>query len=474
MSKNAIPFRILSFAFALLICFAVLSNPLTADATAVAGAGTAIVDTAIVIGSIVTALGVGPGSDVSVFNTLVNNIISHLNLAKTFQIVTWVVSGCNKSYAPKWLVEAVRSYLFSSFTVQTQTTCSCVLPAGTSFINSSGNTIITDHDYYAFSQPGGGIYYLLYVVNDGTEVTCNGGRRQYSGTINGHYWVRYNMNPYNINDLQDKVEIPVYNERLGYSSDYDLIEAFFNGELEFSPQKTTIVSEGYTAGVIGNEDQSLDDAYPVWMSGAISVPGTIAGDDTVDDVVVVPVTVPGTYPEVTDITQDEAQTGDASVADTTETVGILQTVLSWLSSIWEAITSIPGLISDALTAALSALVTALEALLTKLFVPDVAVINECVADLRAQFPFFDSIMSTGQYLATSISSGDPPVIYAHLDAAEGSYTWGGTVAILDMSFYSRYKSTGDLILSSAMLCLFAWRTFKKLPGIISGSDSGDA
>ena len=218
----------------------------------------------------------------------------------------------------------------------------------------------------------------------------------------------------------------------------------------------------------------MEDAYPVWFSGAISVPGTIAGEDTEDDVVVVPVTVPGTYPEVTDITQDEAQTGDASVADTTETVGILQTVLSWLSSIWEAITSIPGLISDALTSALSALVTAIEALLTKLFVPDVAVINECVADLRAQFPFFDSIMSTGQYLATSISSGDPPVIYAHLDAAEGSYTWGGTVAILDMSFYSRYKSTGDLILSSAMLCLFAWRTFKKLPGIISGSDSGDA
>ena len=470
MSKNTIPFRILSFTFALLICFAVLSNPLTADATAVAGAGTAIVDTAIVIGSIVTALGVGPGSDVSVFNTLVKNIISHLNLAKSFQIVTWVVSGCNKSYAPKWLVEAVRSYLFSSYTVKTQTTCSCVLPAGYQFDTSSYGTITINNGVYAYRHSFFNLSPKTIIVSppgSSPSLTFGNGTKPSLFVVNCasvgqvYYYIFDFFLP----------GVPYVRDGC---YDYESICEFFCGKYEFSPQKTTIVSEGYTSGVIGNEDQSLDDAYPVWMSGAISVPGTIAGEDTEDDVVVVPVTVPGTYPEVTDITQDEAQTGDASVADTTETVGILQTVLSWLSSIWEAITSIPGLISDALTAALSALVTAIEALLTKLFVPDVAVINECVADLRAQFPFFDSIISTGEYLSTSISSGDPPVIYAHLDAAEGSFNWGGTVAILDMSFYSRYKSTGDLIISSAMLCFFAWRTFKKLPGIISGSDSGDA
>lgn len=464
MSKNIILFRILSFTFALLICFAVLSNPLTADATAVVGAGTAIVDTAIVIGSIVTALGVGPGSDVSVFNTLVNNIISHLNLAKTFQIVTWVVSGCNKSYAPKWLVEDVRSYIFSERVVTSNNVVntSILIPNGTQFSSEYG--ICTVHgDYWGFKS---GIYLIVIdPVNDNPTVTKPDGTCvNMMTTPKNKYGLNYHCQIAFVNGLN----VPSFSTG-GYL--YEDAAAFLNGLSEFSPQKTTIVSEGYTAGVIGNEDQSLDDAYPVWMSGAISVPGTIAGEDTEDDVVVVPVTVPGTYPEVTDITQDEAQTGDASVADTTETVGILQTVLSWLSSIWEAITSIPGLIADVLSAALESLVTALEALLTKLFVPDVAVINECVADLRSQFPFFDSIIATGQYLFSGISSGEPPVIYIHLENAEGLYTWGNTVAILDMSFYSRYKSAGDLIMSSALITLFAWRTLRRLPGILSGTSS---
>ena len=43
-----------------------------------------------------------------------------------------------------------------------------------------------------------------------------------------------------------------------------------------------------------------------------------------------------------------------------------------------------------------------------------------------------------------------------------------TIPFLDMRWYSRYKATGDLILSGFLWALFAWRMYLKLPGTISG------
>lgn len=155
----------------------------------------------------------------------------------------------------------------------------------------------------------------------------------------------------------------------------------------------------------------------------------------------------------------------------------LATIATWLVDVLGvAVESILGVLFDILAWALGlveALVAAFEALLIKIFVPDIASIQAAVADMRAQFPFFDSIIATGQYIVSGISSGEPPVIYIHLENAEGLYTWGNTVAVLDMSFYSRYKPAGDVIMSSALLTFFAWRTLKHLPSILSGvaSDS---
>ena len=164
------------------------------------------------------------------------------------------------------------------------------------------------------------------------------------------------------------------------------------------------------------------------------------------------------------------------IVDAIATVGAaVVSIWEWLTTTFGAlIDTIIGILSDILAWALGlveALVVALEALLVKIFVPDMAVIEDAVADLRAQFPFFDSIIITGQYLLNGITSGTPPVIYMHLEDAEGALNWGGTVAVLDMSFYSRYKAAGDLIMSSCLLTVFAWRTFKRLPGIISGAGS---
>lgn len=129
-------------------------------------------------------------------------------------------------------------------------------------------------------------------------------------------------------------------------------------------------------------------------------------------------------------------------------------ITSTLSDILEWIKSIPG-----------QLLSGLEAL----FVPDMAALADTVLEMRAEYPFFDAILATGQAIGNAISaSSGPPVVYVHLENDEGQFTYGGTVAVLDMSFYERYKSVGDVVISSFMLLAFAWRVFVKLPGIISG------
>lgn len=173
---------------------------------------------------------------------------------------------------------------------------------------------------------------------------------------------------------------------------------------------------------------------------------------------------------------------DAVIALPGLIVAAIEAVAATVTSIWEWLKDVLGLtlqqILEALTAIkawalglVDALIAALAALLTEIFGVDIAAVQAAVAELRAEFPFFDSIIATGEFLYNGISSGEPPVIYAHLQNAEGSYSWGGTVAVLDMSFYARYKSTGDAIISAALYAFFGWRTFVRLPGIISGAGS---
>lgn len=132
----------------------------------------------------------------------------------------------------------------------------------------------------------------------------------------------------------------------------------------------------------------------------------------------------------------------------------------FLEQLWEDIRNLPQTLTEYVV---EPIVQALK----ELFVPDVADITAAIDVMKLKFPFFDSIIGTWKSFQLRLS-GSPPVIYAHLQNAEGNYSWGGTVAVLDMSFYERYKSLGDAVLSAALWCFFGWRMFVKLPGIISG------
>lgn len=140
-------------------------------------------------------------------------------------------------------------------------------------------------------------------------------------------------------------------------------------------------------------------------------------------------------------------------------------VIEWLKSLGAALVDILEWIKSLP----SAIVDGISSVLTSIFVPTTDFITAKVESLRARFDWIDPFIVFAENISGELFSTEPPVIYIHLDDAEGSYNYGGTIPFLDMHWYARYKKQGDLILSGFLWALFAWRMYLKLPGIISGA-----
>lgn len=269
------------------------------------------------------------------------------------------------------------------------------------------------------------------------------------------------------------------------------------------------VSDGLVAGdVVAAPGSAVSDSYPDWGNSEISsddpdgnvnvpwwvlsVPASIAAADALTQTDVwqglgsfieeVPATLDSILSALSSFWGDVVSLGQDLYNGL---LNILELLRSWAAtavdffsrswvafkdaaiSFWGSITSTLSDILEWIKALPAAIAEAISALLSSLFVPDVAEITAAVDAMALKFPFFNSIIDTWRSFQVRLS-GSPPVIYAHLQNAEGNYSWGGTVAVLDMSFYERYKSLGDAVLSAALWCFFGWRIFVKLPGIISG------
>ncbi len=111
--------------------------------------------------------------------------------------------------------------------------------------------------------------------------------------------------------------------------------------------------------------------------------------------------------------------------------------------------------------------------LERLLVPDTDAINGKFNEILVKYGFVQSIIESGQALgnvftSSTLADPEPPVIYMDLGAAEGEYDFGGKVAVLDLSWYARYKPVVDQFLSALMWGFFLWRVYVRLPSIISG------
>ena len=130
-----------------------------------------------------------------------------------------------------------------------------------------------------------------------------------------------------------------------------------------------------------------------------------------------------------------------------------------IEKIYQGIIDLPGRIADAF-----------KALLEGLFAPDAALMQEIATTFTDKFPFLPVLNRVGNDLFGMTADSEPPVIWVHLEKAEGKYYYGEKQKILDMSFYQRYKADGDKLISGFLWLGFLWLLFKRASAIIQGAD----
>lgn len=106
-----------------------------------------------------------------------------------------------------------------------------------------------------------------------------------------------------------------------------------------------------------------------------------------------------------------------------------------------------------------------------LFVPDTEFITDKVDAIKEKFGFIENIKSAWNSISNIITSENEeiPKIEIDLSKAEGKYNYGGKVLALDLTWYSRFKPTVDLIIIAFSYISFTFLVFKRLPDIISGA-----
>lgn len=105
-----------------------------------------------------------------------------------------------------------------------------------------------------------------------------------------------------------------------------------------------------------------------------------------------------------------------------------------------------------------------------IFAPDPALMQEISEVFTDKFGFVPTLHHLGTDLLSIDATSTPPVVYIHLEDAEGSIYYGETVKALDMSWYARYKEDVDRIMSGFLWLGFLWLLFKRASAIIQGAE----
>lgn len=130
-----------------------------------------------------------------------------------------------------------------------------------------------------------------------------------------------------------------------------------------------------------------------------------------------------------------------------------------IEKIYQGIIDLPGRIADAF-----------KVLLESLFAPDAALMQEISTTFTDKFPFLSVLNRVGNDFFGMTADSAPPVIWIHLEDAEGKYTYGDKTKVLDMSFYQRYKADADKLISGFLWFGFLWLLFKRASAIIQGGE----
>ena len=149
-------------------------------------------------------------------------------------------------------------------------------------------------------------------------------------------------------------------------------------------------------------------------------------------------------------------------------VNAFTTLWEWLGSIVEAILSIPQAIIDGIA-------TVLRNVLTELFVPDTAELEEVIDEYLDEFSFAFMAYTIIEDIASILDGGgEPPEIYIHFeDSEDPRFQQLGTMKVLDFAWYENYKPYGDMIISAILWAFFLLRFIHGLPNILRGVPQGE-
>lgn len=483
---------------ALLLCLVLLvMAPVRAYATGLESVvGVAAVEALKVIVPVLVVLGVMVGIDQGVFENMGRSCaaaMTELGYVIDNKINIWIADG--KSYVPVDLLLAVQDWLYSSGIITSNFVGN--LNTSDTFKFNPLTTSFTQNKMYTLEE---GPAYLFGIYQSGSSsvsyqmiiawdyASCgrtlniydqSAGESSLFGSSGSKSSIYYRYTG-SISNYADYSHCPVwYNyASLGVSSLEDAVYAIVSGNA--TPDAYDIsTTQDITLGRVGGSGMTETEIETiVYINPAIrefTNPNHTDPDDPENKKIKhYPVSITDVIDHT--ITQDEAQTGETDIEPETETdpdgggssdsgsdtmTGTISQVQA--DTFWEKLAAV-------LKAPFERLGNMLLEGIQALFVPETDFLTAKVDAIRAEFTFADAIMTTGEFFRTGFADlgTEPPVIYIDLGATEGSYNIGGKVVFVDMSWYERYKPTGDAILASFLWIVFAWRMLIKVPGIISG------
>lgn len=465
-----------SFLCLLVVCCLIVNlSPLRAQAVT-AGALVSVA-AASVVAAVLIGLGIMPGVVKDDFNNLVQQVLDKLSEAgkvasDATMLMLKLFSGTKyKLYAPEEIVSSVRDFVVDFGTIVLKTSVptdvsyniSC--PVGTIFSYSSGDvTVLSDCYAFCWSFSIVSKCVVLASTNEYPTYSYSGTKSDRTSTYYYNGWFFTIVNRFD-SWLED------YNSYYAYSSNnYDSVQElcrfFADGKLNISPSVSVGVDEKYVAGSVALPSDSISVGYSGWADTAVT-----EEDEDGNSVVYYPTGIAGTYTGTISQTQEKVQTGEStyvdsatdSVADSVwyeSIVAGINSLIRTLSDVWTWLQTLPQVIVDAISSALTAV-----------FVPAEGFLQAKVDALTDKFPFVQSIIDTGTSLESFIYGlgSKPPIIYIDLGAATSWYAMGGKVVFLDLTWYAQYKPDVDVLLSAFLWIWFVWRMILSLPGILNGT-----
>lgn len=93
-------------------------------------------------------------------------------------------------------------------------------------------------------------------------------------------------------------------------------------------------------------------------------------------------------------------------------------------------------------------------------------INDSVSSIKEKFSFIDNIKTNVDDMVDVITdTTKTPKLTVNVN----SKWYSGTLTVIDLSWYDRYRDYGDSVICMFCYLGFLWNIFKRLPDIIQGA-----